>query len=52
MNIIEKLNFHERELEKTRKELAEVKQELKKSNEHNEELKHQLSELKELIQEN
>lgn len=50
--INQKLNFHERELEKTRNELVEVKQELEKSNEHNEELKHQLSELKELIQEN
>ena len=44
--INQKLNFHERELEKTRKELAEVKGELGKSNELNEELNKQLSELK------
>ena len=36
----------------TRKELAEVKQELKKSNEHSEELKEQLSELNDLIKQN
>lgn len=46
-----KLNFHEREIEKTRKELVEVKDELKKSNEYNEELKQQLIELKDLINE-
>ena len=49
--INQKLNFHERELEKTRKELAEVKGELGKSNELNEELNKQLSELKDLIKE-
>ena len=49
--INQKLNFHERELEKTRKELTEVKQELEKSNKYSEELKNELSELKDLIKE-
>ncbi|AMK15952.1 potassium channel family protein [Methanobrevibacter olleyae] len=50
--INQKLNFHERELEKTNKELNEVKQELEISNIYSEELKKELTELKELIKEN
>ena len=50
--INQKLNFHERELEKTKDELTEVKQKLEKSNEFSEELKKELLELKELIKEN
>lgn len=50
--INQKLNFHEREMEKTRKELGEIKEELEKSNKNSEELKQEISELKELIKEN
>ena len=45
----QKLDFQEKELEKTRNELAEVKAKLDKSNEYSKELKEQVSQLKELL---